>query len=170
MQEGIYVGYRYFNTFNVKPSYEFGYGLSYTNFDISNVKLSSKAFANKMDVTITVKNTGKVAGKEVVQLYLSAPSKNTDKPTSELKAFGKTNLLQPGESQTLTLTLNPKDLASFVTNKNAWIAEAGSYKVAIATSSLDIKQTATFTLAKETVVEKTNSSFAADEKFEDLKH
>lgn len=168
--EGIYVGYRYFNTFNVKPSYEFGYGLSYTDFEISNVKLSSKAFAKKMDVTITVKNIGKAAGKEVVQLYLSAPSKNTDKPTSELKAFGKTNLLQPGESQTLTLTLNPKDLASFVTNKNAWIAEAGSYKVAIATSSLDIKQSETFTVAKETVVEKTNSSFAADEKFEDLKH
>jgi len=169
-EEGIYVGYRYFNTFHVKPSYEFGYGLSYTTFDISNLKMSSKAFANKMDFTVTVKNTGKVAGKEVVQLYLSAPSKSIDKPISELKAFGKTNLLQPGESQTITLKLNPKDLASFITSKNAWIAEAGTYKVAIATSSLDTKQTATFTLAKETIVEKTNSSFAADVKFTDLKH
>ena len=78
--------------------------------------------------------------------------------------------MQPGESQTITLSLNPKDLASFITAKNAWIAEAGSYKVAIATSSLDTKQTATFTLAKETIVEKTNSAFAADLKFTDLKH
>jgi beta-glucosidase len=169
-EEGVYVGYRYFNTFHVKPSYEFGYGLSYTTFDISNLKMSSKAFTNKMDFTVTVKNTGKVAGKEVVQLYLSAPSKSIDKPISELKAFGKTNLLQPGESQTITLTLNPKDLASFITSKNAWIAEAGTYKVAIATSSLDTKQTATFTLAKETIVEKTNSSFASNLKFTDLKH
>ncbi|WP_367752662.1 glycoside hydrolase family 3 N-terminal domain-containing protein [Flavobacterium sp. WC2430] len=169
-EEGVYVGYRYFNTFHVKPSYEFGYGLSYTTFDISNLKMSSKAFTNKMDFTVTVKNTGKVAGKEVVQLYLSAPSKSIDKPISELKAFGKTNLLQPGESETITLTLNPKDLASFITSKNAWIAEAGTYKVAIATSSLDTKHTATFTLAKETIVEKTNSSFATDLKFTDLKH
>ncbi|WP_339920430.1 glycoside hydrolase family 3 C-terminal domain-containing protein [uncultured Flavobacterium sp.] len=169
-EEGVYVGYRYFNTFKVKPSYEFGYGLSYTSFHISEIKLSSNTFSNKMVVTVTVKNTGKTAGKEVVQLYLSAPSQNIDKPSSELKAFGKTNLLQAGESQTIVLTLNPKDLASFVSNKNAWIAEAGSYKVAIGTSSLDMKETANFTLAKETVVEKTNSSFALDTKFTDLKH
>ncbi|MFV5699129.1 glycoside hydrolase family 3 N-terminal domain-containing protein [Flavobacterium sp. ZT3R17] len=169
-EEGIYVGYRYFNTFHVKPSYEFGYGLSYTTFDVSNLKLSSSAFANKMNVTVTVKNTGKIAGKEVVELYLSAPAKTIDKPTEELKAFGKTNLLQPGESQTIVLTLNSKDLASFIPNKNAWIAEAGSYKVAIGTSSLNIKQTANFTLAKEKIVEKTNVAFAPDTKFADLKH
>ena len=169
-EEGIYVGYRYFNTFHVKPSYEFGYGLSYTTFDVSNLKLSSSTFADKMNVTVTVKNTGKIAGKEVVELYLSAPSKTIDKPTEELKAFGKTNLLQPGESQTIVLTLNSKDLASFIPNKKAWIAEAGSYKVAIGTSSLNIKQTANFTLAKEKIVEKTNSAFAADSEFTDLKH
>jgi beta-glucosidase len=169
-EEGIYVGYRYFNTFNVKPSYEFGYGLSYTDFDISDLKLSASTFANKLTATITVKNTGKTAGKEVVQLYLSAPSKNIDKPSSELKAFAKTKLLQPGESQTITLTINPKDLASFVPAKNAWIAEAGTYKVAIGTSSLNIKKEANFNSAKELVVEKTNSSFAADIQFTDLKH
>ncbi|MFV5689878.1 glycoside hydrolase family 3 N-terminal domain-containing protein [Flavobacterium sp. ZT3R25] len=169
-EEGIYVGYRYFNTFHVKPSYEFGYGLSYTTFDISNLKLSSSTFAENMNVTVTVKNTGKIAGKEVVELYLSAPAKTIDKPTEELKAFGKTNFLQPGESQTIVLTLNSKDLASFIPNKNAWIAEAGSYKVAIGTSSLNIKQTANFTLAKEKIVEKTNAAFAPDTKFADLKH
>lgn len=169
-EEGIYVGYRYFNTFAVKPSYEFGYGLSYTSFDIANLKLSAATFSNKMTATVTVRNTGKIPGKEVVQLYLSAPSKNTDKPSSELKAFAKTKLLQPGESQTITLTLNPKDLASFVTAKNAWIAEAGTYKVAIGNSSLNSKQTASFSLAKEVVVEKTNAAFAADSPFSDLKH
>ncbi len=169
-EEGVYVGYRYFNTFNVKPSYEFGYGLSYTTFDISKLKLSATTFANKITATVTVKNTGKTAGKEVVQLYLSAPAKNTDKPSSELKAFAKTNLLQPGESQTITLTLNPKDLSSFVTAKNAWIAEAGAYKVAIGTSSLNIKQKANFSVAKELIVEKTNAAFADDAKFSDLKH
>ncbi|WP_395063170.1 glycoside hydrolase family 3 C-terminal domain-containing protein [Flavobacterium sp.] len=168
-QEGVYVGYRYFNTFNVKPSYEFGYGLSYSTFDYSDIKLSSSSFVGKLNVTVTVKNTGKTAGKEVVELYVSAPSKSIDKPTSELKAFAKTNLLQPGESQTLTMTLNPKDLASFITSKNAWIAEAGSYKVAVGSSSLNIKKTADFKVAKELVVEKTNASFAADEKFTDLK-
>ncbi len=168
-EEGVYVGYRYFNTFKVKPSYEFGYGLSYTSFDISDIKLSSNTFSNQMTITVTVKNTGKTAGKEVVQLYLGAPSNTIDKPTSELKAFAKTKELQPGESQTLTLTLNPKDLASFVTAKNAWIAEAGNYTVSIGTSSLNIKQSRDFSLAKELIVEKTNSSFAADIQFSDLK-
>lgn len=169
-EEGVYVGYRYFNTFNVKPSYEFGYGLSYTSFDYSNLKLSAPSFTNKMTVSVTVKNTGKTAGKEVVELYLSAPSKSIDKPKEELKAFGKTNLLQPGESQTIVLTLNAKDLASFIPNKHAWIAEAGNYKVAVGASSLDIKKTAQFSLAKEKLVEKTNPAFDADLKFSDLKH
>ena len=169
-EEGIYVGYRYYNTFNIKPSYEFGYGLSYTNFAFSNLKLTAGDFSTKLTATVTVKNTGKTAGKEVVQLYLSAPAKNSDKPTAELKAFAKTNLLKPGESQTITLTLNPKDLASFVTAQNAWIAEAGTYKVAIGTSSLMITQTASFNLPKERIVEKTNPAFADDVKFSDLKH
>ncbi|MBG6110210.1 beta-glucosidase [Flavobacterium sp. CG_23.5] len=169
-EEGVYVGYRYFNTFNVKPAYEFGYGLSYTTFDYSNLTLGAVSFTNKMTVSVTIKNTGKTAGKEVVELYLSAPSKSIDKPKEELKAFGKTNLLQPGESQTIVLTLNIKDLASFVPNKNAWIAEAGKYKVLIGASSLDIRKTAEFSLANEKIVEKTNPAFALDLKFTDLKN
>jgi len=169
-EEGVYVGYRYFNTFGVKPAYEFGYGLSYTTFDMTDIKLSAASFSNKITVTVTIKNTGKIAGKEVTELYLSAPAKNTDKPNAELKAFAKTKELQPGESQTLTLTLNPKDLASFVSLKNAWIAEAGTYKVAVGSSSLNIKKTAEFKLAKEVIVEKTNATFAADSQFSDWKH
>jgi beta-glucosidase len=112
-EEGIYIGYRYFNTFNIQPSYEFGYGLSYTTFDYSNLTLGSKTFKDKMTVSVTITNSGKTAGKEVVELYLSAPEKSIDKPKEELKAFGKTNLLQPGESQTITLEINAKDLALF---------------------------------------------------------
>ena len=167
--EGIYVGYRYYNTFNVKPSYEFGYGLSYTNFDVTNLQMSSKSFDENMTITVDVKNTGKIAGKEVVELYLSAPAKNLQKPTSELKAFAKTKQLQPGEIQKLTLTIKVKDLASFDEKASAWVAEAGTYKVLVGTSSLNIRQSANFTLAADKVVEKTHKAFAPDVAFEELK-
>ncbi|SHG77308.1 glycoside hydrolase family 3 C-terminal domain-containing protein [Flavobacterium johnsoniae] len=168
-EEGVYVGYRYYNTFNVKPSYEFGFGNSYTTFNYSDVKLSSPVFNNAMTVSVTVKNTGKTAGKEVVQVYLSAPSKSIDKPKEELKAFTKTKELKPGESETLQLVLSPKDLASFLENKNAWIAEAGTYKVLVGTSSLDIKKTAEFTVSNEIVVEKVKKAFELDTPFKELK-
>ncbi|OXB07827.1 beta-glucosidase [Flavobacterium pectinovorum] len=167
--EGIYVGYRFFNTFNVKPSYEFGYGKSYTNFTYSKIKTSSKIFSNQLEISVEVKNTGKVEGKEVVELYLSAPDQSIDKPRSELKAYTKTRDLKPGESQTVTLTLKSKDLASFITTKSAWIAEAGSYKVNVGSSSLDVRQTAEFSVPKEITVEKVQHVFAADKQFDDLK-
>ncbi|MBF4484912.1 glycoside hydrolase family 3 C-terminal domain-containing protein [Flavobacterium sp. CSZ] len=168
-EEGVYVGYRYFNTFNVKPSYEFGFGSSYTTFDYTDVKLSVPIFKDKLTVSVTVKNTGKVAGKEVVQLYVAAPSKSIDKPKEELKAFAKTKDLKPGESQTLQLTLSSKDLSSFLENKSAWIAEAGTYKVLVGASSLDIKKSAEFSVAKEITVEKVKKSFELDSKFTELK-
>lgn len=153
-EEGIYVGYRYYNTFHVKPAYSFGYGLSYTTFAYGNLKLSAPSFSGRLAATVTVTNTGKVAGKEAVQLYLSAPATKLDKPAMELKAFAKTALLQPGASQTITFTLLPSDLASFDTQSSAWMAEAGTYKVSIGAASDDIRQTAIFTLAKELLVEK----------------
>ncbi|MGF2410848.1 MAG: glycoside hydrolase family 3 C-terminal domain-containing protein, partial [Ferruginibacter sp.] len=110
-EEGIFVGYRYYNTFNVKPAYEFGYGLSYTNFEYSNLKLNTKLFSGKIIATVDIINTGKVAGKEVVQLYVTAPLAQLQKPAVELKAFGKTNLLQPGQKQTLQFILSAKDIA-----------------------------------------------------------
>ncbi|OXG09015.1 beta-glucosidase [Flavobacterium araucananum] len=168
-QEGVYVGYRYYNTFNVKPSYEFGFGSSYTTFDFTDVKLSAPTFNTTLTVSVTVKNTGKVAGKEVVQVYLSAPSKSIDKPKEELKAFGKTKELKPGESETLKLTLSPKDLASFLESKSAWIAEAGTYQVLVGASSSDIKKTADFKVTKEITVEKVKKSFELDSKFTELK-
>ena len=167
--EGIFVGYRYYNTFNVKPSYEFGYGLSYTNFEVNNLQLSNKTFEGNITVTVDVKNSGEKAGKEVVELYLSAPAGKLQKPTSELKAFAKTRQLKPGETQKITLSIKEKDLASFDEKASAWVAEAGTYKVLVGTSSLNIKQSATFTLPADKIVEKTHPAFAPDIAFVELK-
>jgi beta-glucosidase len=155
-EEGIYVGYRYYNTFNVKPAYEFGYGLSYTNYNYSNIKVSSPVMNKKITITIDVSNTGKAAGKEVVQLYIAAPSGKLDKPAAELKGFTKTRLLMPGQTEKITFTLTENDVASFNTNATAWIADAGTYTIKIGSSSLNIKQSTTFKLAKDVITEKCN--------------
>jgi beta-glucosidase len=157
-QEGIYVGYRYYDSFKIKPAYEFGYGLSYTSFKISDVKVSAPDFKNSISVKVTVKNTGKVAGKQVVQLYLSAPNTSIDKPEQELKAFAKTGLLAPGQSQFIVLTLKASDLASFHTDKSEWVADAGEYNVKIGSSSREIAKTVSFKLGSDIVTEKTHNS------------
>ena len=153
--EGVYVGYRYYNTFKVKPAYEFGYGLSYTQFTYGNLTPSSPTFTDKLSLSVTVTNTGKVTGKEVVQLYVGAPTGKLDKPASELKGFAKTKLLNPGESQTINFTLTAGDLASYQTKVNSWVADAGTYTVRVGTSENTL-QSATFKLGKDIVVEKTN--------------
>jgi beta-glucosidase len=168
-QEGIYVGYRYFNTFKVKPAYEFGYGLSYTTFAYGKLMLNSPAFNGKLTASLTITNTGSVAGKEVVQLYLSAPHTSVDKPSEELKGFAKTNLLKPGQSQTISFTLTAKDLASFNTGRSAWVADAGQYNIKIGASSQVIKSSKPFTLAKEIVVEKVNHALVPQVAIDELK-
>jgi len=168
-EDGIYVGYRYYNTFKVDPAYEFGFGLSYTTFNYSDLKLSSNDFKGKLAVTVTVTNTGKAAGKEVAQLYISAPSAKMDKPAIELKAFAKTHLLQPGESQTLSFEIVPKDLASYDTQNEDWVAESGNYTVSIGASSKDIKQTAKFRLGKELIAEKDEKALTPQVTINELK-
>lgn len=168
-EDGIYVGYRYYNTFHVKPAYEFGHGISYTNFTYGNVKISSSSFNNLISVTVTISNTGKVAGKEVVQMYISAPPSQLDKPVSELKGFAKTELLQPGESQTISFKIKAGDLASFNTNSSSWIAEAGKYTVNICASSLNIKETTSFQLPKDIVVQKVNKVLGPQVEIQELK-
>ena len=148
-EDDIYVGYRYYNTFKVPVAYEFGYGLSYTKFDYSNLKSGKSDFTGKLTVTVVVKNSGKVAGREVVQLYVGAPSGKMKKPEETLAAFAKTKLLQPGESQTMNFTIEAKDFASFDESTSSWIAEAGNYTLKIGASSLAIKQTANFKIANE---------------------
>jgi beta-glucosidase len=152
-EEGIYVGYRFYETFKVKPAYEFGYGLSYTNFDYSQLTLSSNQFTDKIEVSVTVKNIGKVAGKEAVQLYLSAPVSVVEKPVMELKDFGKTKLLKPGESEVLKFSLDANSLASFWTSKSQWIAEKGKYEILIGASSKNIKLKDTFMLDNDIITE-----------------
>ena len=144
--EGIWVGYRYFNTAGVEVSYPFGYGLSYTTFSYS--KPTVKAKNGGFEATVTVKNTGKVAGKEVVELYVSAPDGGLVKPSEELKAFGKTKLLQPGESQTLTFSADAYTLASFNEEASEWQTAAGKYTVKFAASATDVRATATFSAKK----------------------
>lgn len=167
--EGIYVGYRYYNSFGVKPAYEFGYGLSYTDFAYGNLKLSTRQFNGKVSATITVTNTGKVAGKEAVQLYVSAPSQKLNKPESELKAFAKTDLLQPGKSQTLSFTIAAADLASYDSSSSSWVAEAGTYTLKIGASSLNIKQSARLEVGKDLMVEKVSRSLTPRVDINELK-
>ena len=169
-EEGIYVGYRYFNTFGIKPAYEFGYGLSYTNFNYGSLKLDNTSFNGKISASIIITNNGKVAGKEIVQLYVTAPAKEMDKPSEELKGFAKTRLLQPGESQTLSFNINASDLTSFDTKTSSWIAEAGNYTVKIGASSSNIKQTANFNLAKRMVVEKDIKALSPQENINEMKN
>jgi len=167
-EEGVYVGYRYYTTFGVKTAYPFGYGLSYTSFTYSEARLNAPTFTNGITATVTITNSGKVAGKEVVELYLSAPTGKLDKPAEELKAFAKTGLLKPGESQTLSFTLIPEDLASYNTAASSWIADAGKYTVRIGASSEDIRQTATFNLPKAIVVEKDQKALSPQTPFTEL--
>lgn len=138
-EEDIYVGYRYFDTFDKPVSYPFGFGLSYTSFDYS--QATATLDGQQVRVSVTVKNSGSKPGKEVVQLYATAPKGKLSKPAQELKAFAKTRELQPGESQTLTMTVGTIDLASFDTAKNAWVTDGGSYRLHIGASSRDIRQT-----------------------------
>ena len=139
-EEGIYVGYRYFDTFGKEVSYPFGHGLSYTAFDyaVENAKMD----ADRCELKVSVKNIGKVAGREAVQLYVKAPNGGLDKPAKELKAFGKTALLQPGESQTLILTWNVMDMASFNEKNSSWELAKGEYQWMVAASSADVRCTA----------------------------
>lgn len=124
-EEDIYVGYRYFDTFNKQVAYPFGYGLSYTTFAFG--KPSVKINGNKITVSVSVKNTGKIAGKQVAQVYVTAPKGAYEKPAKELKAFAKTHELKPGESQTLTMTIQKRDLASFDEANSQWKVDAGNY-------------------------------------------
>ena len=157
-EEGIYIGYRYYASFKIATAFPFGYGLSYTNFSYSKLNVNRKIFNKQMRVSLTVTNTGKLAGKEVVQLYINAPKAKLDKPELELKAFAKTKLLKPGESQTIVFTLDGRGLASFDKDASAWVADNGNYTVKIGSSSTDIKQTASFLLQKKIIVEKVNKA------------
>ncbi len=134
--EGVYVGYRYYTTKNVKVAYPFGYGLSYTTFEKSVPEAKVNADGD-ITVKVSVKNAGKTAGKEVVEVYVSAPGKDMDKPARELKGFAKTRKLTPGEAQTVEITIPYESLASFNEKDSRWQVEGGEYKVMVADNAAD---------------------------------
>ena len=160
-EEDIYVGYRYFDTFSKEVAYPFGFGLSYTTFEMSKPVVKAKG-KDAVEVSITVKNTGAVSGKEVAQVYVQAPKGRLEKPSQELKAFAKTRELQPGESQTLTMTIPVRDLASFDEAGSQWLTEAGTYTFCIGNNSRDIAAKAQLKLAEYT--EKTTNALAPKQK------
>lgn len=164
-EEDIYVGYRYFDTFKKDVAYPFGYGLSYTTFEMG--KPSVKANGKNIEVSVTVKNTGKVAGKQVAQVYVTAPKGAYEKPAKELKTFGKTRELKPGESQTLKMTLEKRDLASFDEANSQWKVDAGNYLFQVGTDVESIKGTATLKVAEYT--ENTSSACAPNVQLNYLK-
>lgn len=167
-EEGIYVGYRYFSSFKIPTAYPFGFGLSYTKFKLSNLTISSPVMKDQIKVNITVTNTGKVAGKEVAELYISAPVNKLDKPALELKSFAKTKTLQPGESQILSFILAPSDLTSFNTASSSFIAEAGDYTIHFGNAEQSVIS-ASFKVTNDIVVEKVNKVLVPKIEINELK-
>ena len=144
--EGIFAGYRYYDKKDVTPLFPFGHGLSYTSFAYSDLKVAKKVkTGEKVEVTLQVKNTGKVAGKEVVQLYVADPQSTLPRPPKELKAFAKVEL-QPGESKAVAFTLDERALSYYNPVKKGWVAEPGEFVVLVGSSSRDIRLQAKFNL------------------------
>ena len=141
-EEDIYVGYRYFDSFGKPVAYPFGYGLSYTTFGYEN--LSCSVDGDVITVKVDVKNTGKKAGRNVVELFVAAPnSKKMNKPEKELRNYAKTKLLQPGQTETVTMRVKTEDLASFNEKASAWKTDAGVYTFMICSSANDVEAKAT---------------------------
>ena len=155
-EEDIYVGYRYFDTFNREVAYPFGFGLSYTTFTFG--KPTVKVSGDRITVSVSVKNTGNVSGKEVAQVYVAAPKGQLEKPAKELKAFAKTRELKPGDSQTLQMTFAVRDLASFDEAGSQWVTDSGTYTFHVGASIADIRGTATAKIGRYT--EKVSNALA----------
>ncbi len=160
--EGIYNGYRYFDTFAAdRVVYPFGYGLSYTDFEITVDSVAVEG--DQVVVTATVKNTGKTyAGKEVVEVYFSAPAGKLDKPYQELVAFGKTDTLEPMQSQTLTISFDAAEMSSYDEEQAAYVMEAGDYVIRVGNSSRNTEPAAVITLDRDVITEQLVNLFALD--------
>lgn len=145
--EGIFVGYRWFEHNEVKPMFPFGHGLSYTTFEYGDMKLSSRTMKKngRIKVTVPVRNTGSLAGAEVVQLYVSDPDCSVERPVKELKGFDRV-FLQPGEVKDVVFEIGSDDLSYFDAEKHEWVAEPGMFKVIAGASSADMRTSAEFEL------------------------
>ena len=136
-EEGLYVGYRHFEKEDINTSYPFGYGLSYTNFDYSNIV--AKNVNDTINISLDVKNSGNISGKEVVQIYFSKSNSSIDRPIKELKDFSKTKLLKSGEKVKVDFSLPISDLSYWDDEKNEWVIEKGNYEIFAGSSSSDIR-------------------------------
>lgn len=165
-KEGIYVGYRYFDTIGYTPAYPFGYGMSYTTFTVEPREM--KADASEISVTATVTNTGSACGKEVVQVYYSAPSGKLDKPYQELAGYAKTEELAPGESQDVTVAFETESMASYCTQCASWVMEAGTYYIRVGNSSRNTRIAGAAQLDETKAVEK-DKNICGESGFEDVK-
>lgn len=166
-EEGIFVGYRYFDSFNITPAYPFGYGLSYTDFRMETE--SVQADGETVTLKVKVVNIGdRYAGKEVVQVYYSAPEGKLEKPYQELAAYGKTKSLAPGEEECLELSFSVRQMASYEEERASWILEKGSYVIRVGNSSRNTEVAAVLELDGEAVTEKLSNRFALDCKLEQL--
>jgi len=151
-KDGIYVGYRYFDSFNKEVSYPFGFGLSYTNFEMECVKAKQKN--EKLEISVKVKNTGNYSGKEVVQVYVSGAKGKIHKPAKELKAFAKTKELKAGEKEVLKIAFDLKSLASYDESSASWIIEKGDYIVKVGNHSRNTKDYVKLIFDEDVVTEK----------------
>ena len=165
--EDIFVGYRFFDSFGVEPLFPFGYGLSYTDFKLETVEIA----ADWRDVCLTVRvtNTGNCAGREVVQVYATAPEGRLTKPYQELKAYKKTRLLQPGESETLTIVFPTESLTSYDEEKAAFVMEAGEYLLRVGRHSRSTAVAAVLRLDGEAVVRQLRNELRPDHPLDTLK-
>ncbi|OUS25972.1 glycosyl hydrolase [Thalassotalea sp. 42_200_T64] len=143
--EGVFIGYRWFEQQNIQPLFPFGFGISYSHFDYSEMQLSKELIKadEALTVTVTVKNSSDVAGAEVIQLYLHDKESSVNRPEKELKNFAKV-FLQPGESQQVTMTLGLRDFSFWDETSNDWLAENGEFEVLIGASSDDIRLSEVF--------------------------
>jgi beta-glucosidase len=150
--EGIFVGYRYYEKKRVAPLFPFGFGLSYTSFAYANLCLSADTIApgERLNVSVDVTNTGQRAGQEIVQLYVRDVAARVARPEKELKGFAKV-ALEPGETKTVTLTLDQAALAFWDDARHAWVAEAGAFEALVGSSSQDIRARAEFRLSSTAV-------------------
>ena len=166
-REGIYVGYRYFDSFGVKPLFPFGHGLSYTSFEMKFHEIKAKE--NALGAEVTVTNTGKsYAGREVIQVYVSLPQMGTEKEYRRLAGFRKTDRLKPGESQNVVVEIRQKQLAVFSEERQAWIVEKGMYGIWIGGSSAEARLCAFVKVPEEVILEETHRICPREEMFAEL--
>ena len=166
-REGIYVGYRYFDSFGVKPLFPFGHGLSYTSFEMKFHEIKAKE--NALGAEVTVTNTGKsYTGREVIQVYVSLPQMGTEKEYRRLAGFRKTDRLKPGESQNVVVEIRQKQLAVFSEERQAWIVEKGMYGIWIGGSSAEARLCAFVKVPEEVILEETHRICPREEMFAEL--